>query len=145
MNRRKTLVSVVVLLMVALPVGLVGACYFWLGRPEFWLGPFYRNYQRIEVGMTLEQVETILGPGQKIHPGDVPTYRREVPPPGVKYEPPGPTVTAYRYPTKEVPVVEGDRFYRWLEHPDRPNSTSFIVVAFRDGKVSGKFYWSYSL
>ena len=102
----------------------------------------YSNYQRIQEGMTLEEVQTILGPGTEIDLNEVPGIvvaenpaeelaflqkaRRE-----------GTTPTSRSYPTRVKPVVEGDRVFRWIDEKTQER----ILVAFRNGKVCEKRFW----
>src|SRR4051794_8889707 len=76
----------------------------------------WRNYERINQGMTLAEVEALVGgPGQEIH--SVPTY------PGYK------------------PVVTGDRFFRW----EGDVNSRRVIVGLRDGRVCDKWFREDSL
>jgi hypothetical protein len=90
-----------------------------------WRGPdgtvSYGNYLRIRNGMTLDEVERILGPGKEIdQPPFIGDYSR----------PPGQYARA---------AVEGDEFYRWQAGYDS------VTIGFRSGKVCDKYYknWNY--
>lgn len=72
------------------------------------------NYTRIKNGMTLREVETLLGPGTETERQYVPTTS----------------------PTRE-PVVYGDRFYSWKD----VQTGKEIFVGVKDGVVCDKWYW----
>ena len=74
-----------------------------------------RGLAKIKVGMILDEVEAILGPGTKA----------EQPP-----EEQG-----------RGPVIHGDHFYRW----ESCKSGQEIYLAFKNGKVYEKWYWEPSL
>jgi hypothetical protein len=77
----------------------------------------YRNYERIWIGMTLTQVEGLLGgPGEEI--------RREALPKSDHTEP-----------------VTGDKFFRWQESAIGKKG----IVGLKDDKVCDKWYWEPSL
>jgi hypothetical protein len=103
----------------------------------------YCNYQRVQAGMNLEEVQALLGPGTEIERRWVPQEVR--PKPGVVVPPPGPNATVRDYPVVEVPVVDGDRFFRWEADAPWLQSGAYIIIAFRDGKVCDKTYWEPSL
>ncbi len=131
----------------ALEVGLIilaaVVLFGWFWVPD----PFVKKYRLVEVGMTQDRVESLLGPGTEIPPSEVPTTvvplnpgdarasyerarRKGLPPPTVR-----------DYPVRDKPVVEGDRVLRWLgEH-----NGALILVAFREGKVVEKWYREYDL
>src|SRR5262245_8497153 len=73
---------------------------------------------RVKVGMTLAEVENILGPGerQESQPG-MPDYKGG-----------------------SIPVVQGDEFYVWKADDDLA-----IWVGLREGKVHDKWFWAPSL
>jgi hypothetical protein len=85
-------------------------------------GTIWGKYHRIRSGMTLAEVEAIMGPGQRISREYVPRV-----PPYVKPQQGGDFAT----------VVDGDEFYEW--NYLRTNGPA-IYVGFRDGKVSDK-HW----
>jgi hypothetical protein len=97
----------------------VGLLYVWQNRP----GRFsYSNFQRIQNGMTREQVTELLGsPGEETE--SIPGF-----PPYVPGAPPGWTG-----------VVWGDTFVHW-QSGDRE-----IYVGFLKGRVTSKHYWEPSL
>lgn len=101
---------------------------------------FKRNYEWIEVGMTQEEVEAILGPGMQIMREEVPTA--VFPKAGVivpRDLPGRPLATSRNYPTEHRPLVSGEWFLRWQL------DSVWIVVGFKDDVVSDKMYWSPSL
>lgn len=134
--------SVALLLLAALGVILGGWLYasFWRDSPDF------TNYNRLQVGMSIDDVQAILGPGTAIPQSEVPgivvavnpgddaaaavtrdkAIRAGVTPP-----------TARDYPTRNKPVVEGDLILRWKNE----RTWERILVAFKDGKVCEKHYW----
>ena len=104
------------------PVVFVVALDAYLHRP----GRFCcRNYERIRVGMPLAEVEALLGaPGQEIAPEDFPLspdFSQPVP---------------WKQPK---PVVNGDRFFRWVA-PENYNGGA-IIVGIKNGTVCDKWYW----
>jgi hypothetical protein len=106
----------------------------------------YCNYQRVQLGMTLPDVEALLGPGTEIGRDRLPVVVRPAPGVVVPPDPPGgPYRTVRDYPVVEVPVVDGDRFFRWEADAPWLQSGAYIIVAFRDGKVCDKTYWEPSL
>jgi hypothetical protein len=111
--------------LVALAV-LVFALDAYLNRP----GRFcHRNYERIQVGMALAEVEALLGgPGREIAQVDLPQSR--------DFSPPLPQEWS-------KPVLIGDQFFRWLT-PEKYNGGE-IIVGVKDGRVSDKWYWEYRL
>ena len=127
-------------ILIAIPSALlVGACY-WL----FWMeSADYRKYKRVQVGMSVDEVQAILGPGTPIGQEKVPGIVVAVNPADVDASlerarragrsPP----TARDYPTRVKPVVEGDFILQWVN--DKTGER--ILVAFKDGKVCEKDYW----
>ena len=75
------------------------------------------NYEAVEIGMTLMQVEAILGPGQQIPAKNLPTT------------------------TGMTPVVHGEQYFEWQDK----DADREIIVAFSRGKVCDKWYWEPSL
>jgi hypothetical protein len=85
----------------------------------------YANYERIQVGMTLTEVERLLGaPGEEIdesfvaltNVGDKKTKR----------------------------VVSGDKYYKWFK--DKADVLgAWIVISLKNGLVAEKYYWEPSL
>jgi hypothetical protein len=126
-------------------LALVGLALFallhWPAQPAL-----YRNYERVENGMTMEQVQALLGPGREIGKDDMPSVVR--PAPGVKVpkDPPGgPYRTVRDYPIVHAPVVEGDRFFEWPSDWPPLSGGPYIIIGFRGGKVCDKWYWEPSL
>jgi len=71
---------------------------------------------RVRTGMTLGEVEAILGPGEPIKSSQVP-------------------LDYYN-----GPVVRGDTFYAW-----HPKDGTEAVIGFKDRKVYEKWFWAPSL
>lgn len=84
------------------------------------------NYERIRPGMTLAEVEHLLGgPGVEVSEPELPrTVDRTVP---------------VDHPRRQKPVVSGDRYIQWKER------YSFIIVSLRGDVVAEKWYWEPSL
>ena len=90
---------------------VVGSIVFFAARCVFGPSRLEIAGRRVQVGMTLAEVEAILGPGTLVN--DVPHY-------------PG-----------DVPVVRGDVFYRWTA--TQLYGEEFIV-GFKEGVVFDKWY-----
>jgi hypothetical protein len=136
---RKSLISLVVALTLV-GLGWYALLYCPPGRP------CRCNYERVQVGMSLQEVEAFLGPGTEIGRDRLPGMVRPKPGVVVPKDPPGgPYRTQRDYPVEVVPVVQGDRFFEWP--PARPPLSGGlqIIVAFRDGRVCDKTYWEPSL
>lgn len=105
--------------------------------------PYSNNYGRVQVGMTVEEVEAILGPGSSVKQSEVPTVVVAVNPADVQASEERAKragrwpQTARDYPVRHKPVVEGDLILKWVD--DRTGER--ILVAFKDGKVCEKHYW----
>jgi hypothetical protein len=138
--------------LVTLGVVLIGACLFWkslLGGLLDWVfgdSPAYQNYQRLQVGMTVAEVEAILGPGTPVKQADVPQMVVPVNPADAeasrdRARRAGVVPTARDYPTRNKPVVEGDSILIWED----ANKQWRILVGFREGKVCEKDFWELSL
>jgi hypothetical protein len=85
----------------------------------------YRNYERIRVGMTLPEVEALLGgPGREIAREDLPQSRDFGPPVPHKWS---------------KPVLIGERFFGWLA-PEQFKGGG-IIVGLKNGRVIDKWYW----
>lgn len=82
------------------------------------------NYERIRPGMTLAEVEQLLG-----EPG-MPLSEQELPQVGYG---PGPG---------KAPV-NGDRYFQWKEAPE--GFGRYILISLRNGVVADKYYWQPSL
>jgi hypothetical protein len=107
MRRRKRLIALLV------AAGVFSAATAWSCRPRTFS---YTNYQRIRPGMTLAEVEALLGgPGEEIRETQVPEY------------------------SDRKRVVSGERFFR-SEQKGRK-----IIVSFEAGTVKEKWYWQPSL
>jgi hypothetical protein len=117
---------------------LGGCCYvcFWMESPDF------ANYKRVQVGMSVEEVEAILGPGTPVGQAEVPQIVVAVSPEDAvaarerERRPGGPPSTARNYPTRLKPVVEGDHILMWVSG----KTGERILVAFKDGKACEKHY-----
>src|SRR5579871_5017442 len=131
--------AVVVGLIILAAVVLFG----WLWGPD----PFVKKYRLIEVGMTQDRVESLLGPGTEIPSSEVPTTVVPLNPDDARVSEDRarrlglPPSTVRDYPIRQKPVVEGDRVFRWQgEH-----NGALILVALRAGRIVEKWYWEYSL
>ena len=131
---RKALLLITVLSLVLL--GLVYVCFPKESRD-------FANYKEVRVGMSVEEVEAILGPGAPVKQEEVPSIVVPVNPQDAvdsleRAKKSGATPpTARDYPTRIKPVVEGDYILQWK------NSETWerIIVAFKDGKVCEKYYY----
>jgi hypothetical protein len=96
-------------------------------------GKFSRgNYLRIQAGMSLEEVESLLGgPGKEITEAEVTQV--------VDWDVPVDS------PRRLKPVISGERLYKWREHPEIPFGGSYILISVVGGKVKEKFFWEPSL
>ena len=129
------------LILIAVPVALVvSAAVYWL----FWMeSADFRKYKRLRIGMSVEEVQAILGPGSPLKQENVPQIVVEVNPADVddsneRARRAGITTpTARDYPTRRKPVVEGDVILKW----ENGETREVILVAFKDGKVCEKYYW----
>jgi hypothetical protein len=102
----------------------------------------YLKYQRIKRGMTLEEVEAILGPGTEIDFREIPEIVVAVDPAEERADhrkaSRGRTdPTSRPYPTRLRPVVMGQEVFRWVDDRIRER----ILVAFKDGKVCETHFW----
>jgi hypothetical protein len=82
------------------------------------------NYRRVQVGMTVADVESLLGPGQEIPEEEVPG------------------VPAYVKPMRKgrsAPIIEGDLFYRW------DDGYTEVYVGFKGHRVHEKVWLEPSL
>jgi hypothetical protein len=92
-----------------------------------WKGPISeRGFAKIEIGMTLDEVEAILGPGKQISVADVTAV------PGAP--------DAERKGDLYL-RLDGDQFFRWKE----TETGTEILVGVRNGKVCDRDYWASSL
>ena len=85
-----------------------------------------RGFKKIAIGMRLDKVEAILGPGEQIPAEHVTQI------PGSPY--------AKRKGNLDL-VIDGDQFFSWYN----PEYGRRIEVGVRNGKVCDKFYWEPSL
>jgi hypothetical protein len=113
---RNLLILLAILLTLAL-AAVAGAA--WWCRP----GVFsYSNYQGIQPGMTLEQVESLLGgPGREIPESEV-TYVVD------NNAPVGSTKRLKH-------VVAGERYFEWGE------DLFELIISLKGGRVAEKWYW----
>jgi hypothetical protein len=79
------------------------------------------NFKRIQHGMTLSDVQRILGAGKQIRPSEVPS------------------TPTYEHGKKWKPVVSGETFYFWGKRDVRERH--FIIIGFREGKVLDTYYF----
>lgn len=77
----------------------------------------HEDYDRIGIGMSVPEVERILGPGRPISREQVPT---------------GPNSQC---------LVKGDRFLKWSGQKIQTE----IIIGFKENKVCDKWYWEPSL
>jgi len=112
----------------------------------FWESPEFTKYRRIQVGMSVEEVQAILGPGTALNQTDVPTFVVAVNPKDAeaakeKARRSGlPSPTTRDYPIRHQYVVEGDSILQWIGRTGER-----ILVAFKGGEVCQKDYWEPSL
>lgn len=116
--------------------------YGWLWTDS----PHFIKYKQIKVGMSIEEVEAILGPGTPVKQAEVPTIRIAVNPKDAEAaaerdRKTGSPSTVREYPTRSKPVVEGDCILQWTGEPNGVR----ILVAFKNGKVCEKDYFEYDL
>ncbi len=103
-----------------------------------------RAFNRVEVGMSLEEVEALLGPGEVIDQRNVPSHVVAVNPAEEqafreRARLAGTVPTARDYATRNNPLVEGDVDYYWeLGYLE-------IWMAFKNGRVCEKYChdWNY--
>jgi hypothetical protein len=108
--------SIVALLLVPLLCTL--AVYFALC---VFPGPTQCNYGRVSTGMTLSDVEAILGPGDEIPPGAVPVHARDK--------------------RGNIEFVTGDRFFQWPKGrgPFMAGGRQ-IIIGMRNDRVCDKWW-----
>ena len=117
-------------------------------RGDLWSPtPNFRGYAQVRIGMSVEEVEAILGRGTLVHPDDVPCdlgpVRSDAAPRKRAASPAGPAspLPDSPAPTRPVvirPVVEGDLILRW----ENARSGAWILVAFRNGRACQKDCWA---
>ncbi len=131
---RKALLLTAVLSLVLLGLGYV---YLSMDSRDF------TNYNAVRVGMSVEEVEAILGPGTEVKQKYVPSIVVPVNPQDAvdslerARKSGAPPPTARDYPTRNKPVVEGDYILQWVNS----ETGERIIVAFKDGKVCEKYYY----
>jgi hypothetical protein len=130
-------------------LGLIAiACLLTVGLAGYWLvtrdSPEEKNFKRVTVGMSVEEVEAILGPGTVMKQSEVMSYRVAVNPDeeaafAERHRKAGTVPTARDYATRNRHVVEGDLIYHW------ESGYYETWIAFKDGKVCEKYLhnWNY--
>lgn len=99
-------------------------------------------YKVVQVGMSVDEVQAILGPGTSVTQEEVPTIVVAVNPQDAENarekarKSGGPPPTVRDYPTRSKPVVEGDYILRWVNS----KTGECILVAFKDDRVYEKYY-----
>jgi hypothetical protein len=83
------------------------------------------------VGMTLEEVEALLGLGEEIEE----MYAPHV----VDWTQP------LDSPKRLRPVVCGEKIYRWTDSPNDGFGDRKVLISFVGGRVKEKWYWEPSL
>lgn len=140
---RKSLVFLLVFVLVGIACcGGLFYVVFWQDSPDF------AKYKRIQVGMSVDEVQAILGLGTRINQSDVPQIEVFVNPAdekaaAEKMKKLGPrwTTKIRDYPMRPKPIVEGDLILKW----ENDRTGARILIAFRDGKVCEKDYWEFDL
>jgi hypothetical protein len=122
-------------LIAAFGVILCGGLYILVASDP----PEFASYNRIHVGMSVDDVEAILGPGTAVAQSEVPQTVRAVNPADERFL--APNATCRTYPTRLKPVVEGDHILKWRYC----TNSRTIWIAFRDGLVCEKHYYEDSL
>src|SRR5262249_9118926 len=84
----------------------------------------FNTYQRINLGMSLKEVQALLGPGSEIPASEVPQ---------------SPDFSELDPDKRSKPVVNGDKYYIWIVKGKK------VVIGTTDDKVCGKWYWEPSL
>lgn len=107
----------------AVIAALIAAVACWSNRSGIYSEA---NYERIRPGMTLAEVEQLLGgPGFEVSEPELPhIVDRTVP---------------VDHAGRLKPVVSGERYMRWED------GYSYIIVSFRGDGVAEKWYWEPSL
>lgn len=105
--------------------------------------PSFKNFKKIQIGMSIEEIETFLGSDVVINP-TVPGVVRAINAEDEiafieKFKREGKSPPNFRgYATRIQPVVEGDYILMWVIK----NTGEKIFVAFIEGKVSGMYYFN---
>jgi hypothetical protein len=105
----KTRLATLLLVMVLVLIGVFA--YFWWHGNQGVRSPC----DRIRVGMTLEDVESLLGPGEELPVRLVPKSEKR-------------TVDGH----VTTMIVEGERFFRWY------GELTTVYIGFKDNKVYEK-------
>jgi hypothetical protein len=106
-----------------------GASLAWFLLPR---GFSYLNYLRIRAGMSLNDVNTLLGrPGSEIRRSEVTQV--------VDWSEP------LDSPKRLRPTIDGEKFYKWKEFPDGVFGGAYIIISTVGDKVNQKEYWAPSL
>ncbi len=114
--------AIVIVSFAMSPVALVLSVLLWRYYAEQKL---YYGYQTIHAGMSLLEVEQVLGRGVEIDQQELPTR--------VDFTEPDPS-------KRRRPVVTGRRFYRWEDGNGRR-----VIIGINNGRVVDKSYWEPSL
>lgn len=100
------------------------------------------KFKQIRIGMSVDEVQVLLGPGTPVAQGGVPSVVRAVNPDDAiasesraRQEGRSPS-TVRDYPVRHKPVVEGDAVLEWVNAKTRER----ILVAFKDEKVCETYY-----
>jgi hypothetical protein len=93
--------------------------------PTVFRNPFHAKYSQIKFGMSLQDVEEILGHGDVLDKEKVPKTPDFSKPKD----------------NRLVAVVNGDQFYIWHDRQKYSN----IILGFVDGRVFDKRFWEPSL
>ncbi len=109
-------------LIVGVLLAIVGTIYlvsvFWCYHGQF----SHCNFQKIAAGMTLREVEAILGsPGIEVRESELPGI--------VDWDAPVDS------PKRIKPVIAGEKYYRWED------GARYILVSLNNGAVREKNYW----
>jgi hypothetical protein len=91
-----------------------------------WVGSTYYSafayYQRVQPGMTLGEVERLLGrPGTEVPESALETVVDRNVPAG--------------HPRRDRPVISGERYLRWDQ------GSGYIFISLRGDRVAEKWYW----
>jgi len=102
-------------LAVLVTLAVVSAGWLWFGRA----GSFSRwNYERIHPGMSLAEVEQLLGePGESVEEQYVPHV-----------------VDRSVEPRREKPVIRGEQYFQWRK------GSLCIIIGLEDGVVAEKYF-----
>jgi hypothetical protein len=109
------------LVVLALIVALIGGG--WVGSTYY---SAFAYYERIQTGMTLDEVERVLGhPGREVRESELErTVDWNLP---------------VGHPRRVKPVISGEHYFRWEK------GSGYIIVSLRGGVVAEKWYWESNL